>query len=173
MNEIHWPDGLRPGFVDNFVSNEIVVRDLSAAAVFDTLVDTRTWAEQYDNATDIRFHDGPPPYLAPGLRFAFTTFELPVEAEITEFVRPEGDTPGRIAWHGWLGGDPDEPLDVHHAWLFEALPDNRLRLAHPGNPERRPGPRDGRNPAQSHAQQTPGMDRRVGARGRETRGLLK
>ena len=128
MSEIHWPESLRPGFVDNFVSNELVVRELDAATVFDTLVDTRTWAEQYDNATNIRFHDGPPPYLALGLRFAFTTFELPVEAEITEFVRPADDSPGRIAWHGWLGGDPDEPLDVHHAWLFEAMSDNRLRL---------------------------------------------
>lgn len=129
MHAIHWPENLCPGFVDNFVSNEIVVADLSVIAVFETLIDTRTWADQYDNATDVRFHDGELPYLTPDLRFAFTTFGMPVQARITEFVAPKTEADvARIAWHGWLGDDQDESLDVHHAWLFEPLSDRRLRL---------------------------------------------
>ncbi len=129
QHSIHWPNGLVPGDVDNFVSNEIVVAGLTPNAVLDTLIDTRTWARQYDNATDIEFHDGQPPHLTAGLRFQFVTFGLPVQAEITELERATDDSPARIAWHGWTeSDDPNEQLDVHHAWLFEALPGDRLRL---------------------------------------------
>lgn len=129
QHSIHWPNGLVPGEVDNFVSNEIVVAGLTPNAALDTLIDTRTWAAQYDNATDIEFHDGQPPHLTAGLRFQFVTFGLPVQAEITELERATDDSPARIAWHGWTeSDDPNEQLDVHHAWLFEALPGDRLRL---------------------------------------------
>ncbi|MDA3920264.1 MAG: SRPBCC domain-containing protein [Salinisphaera sp.] len=128
QHSIHWPDDLVPGFADNFVSNEIVITDLDPNTVLDTLIDTRTWAEQYDNATDIQFHNGEPPFLNVDLRFQFVTFDLPVQAEVTELERADGNTPARIAWHGWVDGEPEEQLDVYHAWLFEALPDNRVRL---------------------------------------------
>jgi hypothetical protein len=42
-------------------------------------------------------------------------------------VPPQGDQPGRVAWHGWAGED-DTRLDVHHAWLVENLSDGRVRI---------------------------------------------
>ena len=66
--------------------------------------------------------------LAADTRFRFKTFGFPIEAEITEFVAPKGDQPGRLSWHGWAEGDADHRLDVIHAWLLEDLSENRLRI---------------------------------------------
>ena len=63
-----------------------------------------------------------------GSRFRFTTFGLIVEAEVTEYLPPAEGKPARIAWHGWVEGTPGKQLDVLHAWLFEDLPGNRVRM---------------------------------------------
>lgn len=127
-NSIIWPKPYLPGTTDNYVSNEVIVRDLSVAEVWPYLVDTRAWPTYYDNATDIRFHDDSGPKLSAKARFRFTTFGFPVEGEIVEFVPPAPGKPARIAWHGWAEGDADHRLDVHHAWLLEDLPGHRVRI---------------------------------------------
>jgi hypothetical protein len=33
-----------------------------------------------------------------------------------------------VAWHGWVEGDAESRLDVHHAWLLEDLPGGRVRV---------------------------------------------
>lgn len=68
------------------------------------------------------------PELSKGARFRFTTFGFPVEAEVTEYVPPAAGQPARVAWHGWVEGDADHRLDVHHAWLLEDLPGGRPRI---------------------------------------------
>ncbi|WP_445682902.1 SRPBCC domain-containing protein [Radicibacter daui] len=128
MSRIVWPEGYLPGFTDNYVSNEITIAGISAAEVWGCLVDTGLWPAYYSNASDIRFHNGPGPTLFAGARFRFTTFGFPVEAEVTEFEAPSEGKPARIAWHGWVEGDAEGRLDVHHAWLFEDLPHGRVRL---------------------------------------------
>jgi len=121
MNEISWPQGYIPGFTDNYVSNEITVAGLTAAQVWAQLNDTRAWPVYYSNATDILFHDGSGPFLSKGARFRFTTFGFLVEAEVVEYEPPAQGKPARVAWHGWVEGDAQHRLDVHHAWLFEDL----------------------------------------------------
>lgn len=128
MSEIIWPAGYLPGTTDNAVSNEITVADLSVEAVWALLIDTRAWPTYYSNASDIRFYDRSGPLLNAGARFRFTTFGFAVEAEVTEFVAPQPGQPARIAWHGWVEGDAAERLDVHHAWLLEALSGGRVRI---------------------------------------------
>ncbi|MDG4718044.1 MULTISPECIES: SRPBCC domain-containing protein [Thalassospira] len=128
MHSINWPSGFVPGFTDNYVSNEIIVADLTAAEIWDSLDDTSLWPDYYSNVSEIRFHDGTGPKLGLGARFRFTTFGFPVEAEVTEYHHPSHGSPARIAWHGWVVGDADHALDVHHAWLFEDLPNNRVRV---------------------------------------------
>lgn len=128
MHHIHWPDGYQPGTTENYVSNEVIVCGLTAAQTWPCLADTAYWATYYANASEIRFHDGSGPALQRGSRFRFTTFGFPVEAEVTEFEAPAPGRPGRIAWHGWVEGDAEHRLDVHHAWLLEDLPGGRLRL---------------------------------------------
>ena len=66
--------------------------------------------------------------LTDGARFRFTTFGFQVEAEVNEFVPPLAGRAGRIAWHGGCGDDSESRLDVHHAWLIEALADGRVRV---------------------------------------------
>lgn len=113
---------------ENFASNEIIVAGLSVADVWPQLDDTRAWPTYYSNAEDICFHDGSGPELSAGARFRFTTFGFPVEAEVTEHVPPADGQPARVAWHGWVEGDAETRLDVHHAWLFEDLPGGRVRI---------------------------------------------
>lgn len=125
---IVWPARYLPGSTDNYVSNEIFVRNLGAEEVWPYLVDTRAWPTYYDNAREIVFHDDAGPRLVAGSRFRFTTFGFPVESEVTEFVPPQGARPGRLAWHGWVEGDADHRLDVYHAWLIQNLPGHRVRI---------------------------------------------
>ncbi|MDH1011875.1 SRPBCC domain-containing protein [Pseudomonas nicosulfuronedens] len=128
MHEIFWPEGYLPGLTDNFASNEVIVAGLGAAEVWPQLADTRAWPTYYSNVAAIVFHDGSGPRLNLGARFAFKTFGFPIEAEVTEYVPPRDDEPGRVAWHGWAEGDSDTRLDVHHAWLIENLPGGRVRI---------------------------------------------
>jgi len=128
MNAIIWPEEYLPGTTDNYVSNEIIVPGLSAAEVWPSLNNTNAWPVYYSNASEIRFHDGTGPELSLGARFRFTTFGFPVEAEVTEYEPPTKDKPARVAWHGWVEGDAEGRLDVHHAWLLEDLPGGRVRI---------------------------------------------
>ena len=128
MNEIFWPEGYVPGFSDNFASNEVIIAGLSTAEVWPYLSNTKAWPTYYSNASEIRFHNGPGPELSKGARFRFTTFGFPVEAEVTEYEPPAAGKPARVAWHGWVEGDADHRLDVHHAWLIEDLPGGRVRI---------------------------------------------
>ena len=47
---------------------------------------------------------------------------------MVEYEPPSASVPARIAWHGWVEGDADGRLDVHHAWLFEDLLGGRVRI---------------------------------------------
>lgn len=129
MNEIFWPEGYLPGMTDNFVSNEIIIADLSAAQVWNYLHDTAKWESYYSNVADIRFHNVTGPELSQGAHFRFTTFGFPIEAEVLEYEPPADGTPARLAWHGWEEGSKgDDALHVHHAWLLEDLPGGRVRI---------------------------------------------
>lgn len=128
MNAIEWPEQYAPGTTDNYVSNEIIVAGLSVDDVWPFINNTSAWPIYYSNASDIRFHDGTGPELSKGARFRFTTFGFPVEAEVTEYVPPQAGEPARVAWHGWVEGDADARLDVHHAWLLEDLSGGRVRI---------------------------------------------
>lgn len=128
QSAIIWPGDYLPGTTDNFASNEIIVAGLTAREIWAQLNDTTLWPGYYSNAEDIRFHDGSGPLLNPNARFRFTTFGFPVEAQVTEYVPPVDGEAARIAWHGWTEGDANSRLDVIHAWLFEDLPGNRVRI---------------------------------------------
>jgi hypothetical protein len=129
LNEIHWPDDYTPGFTENFASNEVIVRGLTAAEIWPFLSDASRWPTYYANSANILFRDGKGPELENGSRFYFETFGFPVESECVEYVAPTGDEPGRVAWHGWSGTEgADDRLDVHHAWLVEDLPGGRARI---------------------------------------------
>lgn len=128
MNYIIWPEGYIPGESHNFASNEIIVKGITAEEVWEYLFDTSAWPTYYANASDIHFYNESGPRLTENSRFKFTTFGFLVEAQIKEFVAPINGNTGRIAWHGWVEGNENERLDVHHAWLIENLEGNRVRI---------------------------------------------
>lgn len=129
MSDILWPAGFVPGFTDNFCSNEVIVTGLAVAEVWPFLNIPSRWPSYYANSADIRFYDGKGPELAQGVRFYFSTFGFPVEAQVVEHVPPVAWQPARVAWHGWAGEvGADDRLDVHHAWLIEELSGGRLRI---------------------------------------------
>ncbi|HIE5390887.1 TPA: SRPBCC domain-containing protein [Enterobacter cancerogenus] len=128
QSAIIWPNDYLPGTTDNFASNEIIVAGIGVKEVWAQLNDTTLWPTYYSNAQDIRFLDGSGPELYANARFCFTTFGFPVEAQVTEHVPPVEGGAARIAWHGWVEGDANARLDVIHAWLFEDLPGNRVRI---------------------------------------------
>lgn len=128
LNEINWPHDYLPGTTDNFASNEIIVKGITAADVFDNLIDTSIWASYYNNVADIHFYASDAPKLKADTRFRFSTFGFPIEAQVVEFEPPADGNPGRLAWHGWAEGDAEHRLDVIHAWLLEDLPEGRVRI---------------------------------------------
>ncbi|WP_432042323.1 SRPBCC domain-containing protein [Streptomyces cadmiisoli] len=129
QNAINWPVKYLPGTGDNFVSNEVIVKDLRAASVWRYLVDTGSWESYYDNVADIAFPDGDGPVLRDGVRFRFATFgRPPLDARVVEFQVPAEGLPGRLSWTARQGARPEERLDVLHAWLVEDLPGDRVRV---------------------------------------------
>lgn len=129
MSDIVWPAGYVPGFTDNYCSNEVIVRGLSTADIWPFLNEPLRWPTYYKNSADIRFYDGKGPELESNLRFFFSTFGFPVEAQVVEHVAPVEGQPARVAWHGWAGEEgTDDRLDVHHAWLIEDLSGGRVRI---------------------------------------------
>ncbi|WP_274969859.1 hypothetical protein [Lachnoanaerobaculum orale] len=48
LNEIKWPDGYLPGTTDNFTSNEIIAKVITAKDVFEGLIDTSICASNIE-----------------------------------------------------------------------------------------------------------------------------
>lgn len=129
MNSIVWQKDYIPGYTDNFVSNEMIIKNLSLNAVWENLINTSVWDKYYSNMADVEFYNQEDFYLKEGSRFKFKTFGFPIEAQIIEFIPSFDGEPARIAWHGWNEVEnPDERLDVVHAWLIEELAGNRVRI---------------------------------------------
>lgn len=130
MSEIVWPVRFTPGTTDNFVSNEVIVAELKAADVWPLLTDTSKWESCYGDVSDITFPESElGPLLEEGSRFSFATLGFSsLQAQVVEFQDPSGGKPGRLAWRAWQEGDQNTSLDVHHAWLLEDLPGERLRV---------------------------------------------
>lgn len=128
MYAIHWPEKYLPGTTDNFVSNEVIVKGLTAATVWQFLNNTSFWCSYYKNVSEIGFAAGQGPELAAGLDFRFKTFVFPVQARVVEWVPPAAGEPGRLAWTGLIAPGQLDELDVLHAWLIEDLPGGRVRV---------------------------------------------
>jgi hypothetical protein len=129
QNAINRPEKYLPGTGDNLVSNEVIVKGLTAAQTWHHLTDTSTWASYYDNVADISFPQGNAPELKDGIVFSFGTFGFPpLDAHVVELQAPAEGVPGRLSWTAKQDGTPEQQLDVLHAWLVEDLPGRRVRI---------------------------------------------
>lgn len=131
QNAIIWPSRFRPGFVDNWVSNEVIEANLSAADIWPLLATITKWESYYLNCSQI----APPqhgPTLQRGDVFKFATFGLPqLSCSVEECVEPAAGVPGRLAWRGWMDGDgagENLAAEAYHAWLVEDLDGGRVRI---------------------------------------------
>jgi hypothetical protein len=126
---IFWPDKFLPGTTDNYVSNEIIVKGLSAADIWPLLADITKWETYYSNASQIT-----PPASGPVLKqndnFSFSTFGFPpLPCKVIEAIPPSPGKPARIAWLAVHDqGDEETFIEVYHAWLIEDLEHDRVRV---------------------------------------------
>jgi hypothetical protein len=125
---IFWPPKYLPGTTDNFVSNEVIVANLSASQIWPFLADITKWESYYSNCSQIT----PPssgPFLSQGDKFSFSTFGFPpLPSEVLESVAPTTGKPGRLAWRAENEGDEESKIDVYHAWIVEDLEGGRVRI---------------------------------------------
>ena len=124
LSSIIWPERLLPGTTDNFVSNEVIARNLTAQQIWELLADISKWKTYYKNCDQIT----PPAsgsYLKEGNVFKFSTFGFPpLTCTVKESVVPKEGTAGRIAWYS----ETDEGLEIYHAWIIEEVSHNRVRV---------------------------------------------
>ncbi|MET9732072.1 SRPBCC domain-containing protein [Streptomyces sp. NPDC006458] len=132
QNAINWPEKYLPGTGDNFVSNEVIVRGVTAAQAWRPLTDTSAWASYNANITHVTFPEGGGPVLKDGVVFTFDPVGFPAvrtqHARVVEFQAPSTGVPGRVSWVADQDGPPEERLEVLHAWLVEDLPGGRVRV---------------------------------------------
>ena len=108
---VRWPARYSPATTPVYVRNEL---DMEAPAgdVWAWLVRAQLWPAWYENAAHVRFVDGAPPDLGPGVRFRWKTFGVTLESRVLEFVPAE-----RIAWDARGFG-----VDAYHAWVIVETP---------------------------------------------------
>lgn len=125
---ITWPDRYIPGTTDNWVSNEVIAKDLSATQIWALLADITKWTSYYWNSAEIT----PPKsglMLAKGDSFSFSTFGFPpLPCTVEESTAPSSSQPGRLAWQAITEGEGGETIYVYHAWVVEDLAGGRVRI---------------------------------------------
>jgi uncharacterized protein YndB with AHSA1/START domain len=115
--EIHWPEGFDPSQADLFSHNELTIA-ASCERVWSHIVDAAKWPEWYPNSKEVRITSGGN-ILSAGAVFRWTTFGLPLESRVNEFV-PHS----RIGWYGYA---PGTPPSFYHTWYLK--PDGEGCLA--------------------------------------------
>jgi uncharacterized protein YndB with AHSA1/START domain len=106
--DIHWPDGFDPEKADLFSHNSLVI-NASCEQVWSRIVDAAKWPQWYPNSKDVKFVSRGP-VLQNGSVFRWTTFDLPLESRINEFVPYS-----RI---GWFGYAPGAVPSFYHTWYL-------------------------------------------------------
>lgn len=123
---IIWPEKFLPGTTDNYVSNEVIAKGLTAVQIWALLADLSKWESYYKNCQQIT-----PPATGPLLQqddhFHFSTFGFPpLDAYVRESVAPSSGVAGRLAWYAPV--NLEEGIEVYHAWIVEDLPGGRVRV---------------------------------------------
>ncbi len=106
--DIHWPTGFDPERADLFSHNELVIH-ASCERVWKHIVDADKWPQWYPNSKDVHIV-GNSPVLAQGTVFRWTTFGLPLESKINEYVPTT-----RIGWYGYA---PGAAPTFYHTWYL-------------------------------------------------------
>ncbi|KAK8071182.1 hypothetical protein PG997_011385 [Apiospora hydei] len=140
QSAIIWPEHFLPGTTDNFVSNEVIAKGLTARQIWDLLANISKWESYYKNVSQITEPESGP-ILKKGDVFKFSTFGFPVLTNASRRRRlkkchqqqkgeqQQQQQPCRIAWSAKLDApNPEESVEVYHAWLVEDLEGGRVRI---------------------------------------------
>lgn len=103
------------------------------------LIRAALWPTWYRNSHRVRFLEGPPPDLALGTRFRWTTFSVRIESRVLELepgerIAWDARGPGVRAYHAWLlrktaSGTHVQTEETQHGWaarLGSLLMPNRM-----------------------------------------------
>ncbi|RUL65764.1 hypothetical protein EKH79_03370 [Dyella dinghuensis] len=107
-HDIHWPNGFDPEKADLFSHNELVIH-ASCERVWKHIIDADKWPQWYPNSKDVRII-GISPVLVQGTVFRWTTFGLPLESKVNEYVPYS-----RIGWYGYT---PGTRPTFYHTWYL-------------------------------------------------------
>lgn len=119
---IVWPLKYQPGTTDNFISNEIIAKDVTAAQVWAVLSNLTTHKDCSNGfVTSSRLSRVPQISKGDGLYFDIDGY--PYDCIVKECVAPE-----RLAWctkDSWVEAVGE---DFYQAWLIESLEVGRVRI---------------------------------------------
>jgi uncharacterized protein YndB with AHSA1/START domain len=106
--DIHWPKGFTPAEADLFSHNEVLI-NASCERVWRHIVEATKWPQWYPNAKAVQvLGDGA--VLESNRVFRWTTFGLPLESRINEFVP--------FSRIGWFGYAPGTAPSFYHTWYL-------------------------------------------------------
>lgn len=105
---IHWPEGFNPETADLFSHNALLIH-ASCEKVWSHIVDAKKWPQWYPNAKDVALLSGET-VLGEATAWRWTTFGLPIESRVHEFVPYT-----RLGWYGFA---PGAKPSFYHTWLL-------------------------------------------------------
>ena len=106
--DIHWPQGFDPKEADLFSHNELSI-NAKCERIWQHIIEATKWPEWYPNSKSVHIV-GDGTTLNDGTVFRWTTFGLPLESRINEFVPYS-----RIGWYGYK---PGTAPTFYHTWLL-------------------------------------------------------
>jgi hypothetical protein len=107
--DIHWPAGFTPDDADLFSHNELLIH-ARCERVWRHLVEATEWPHWYPNSSGVEVLGDGGSVLKDNSIFRWTTFRLPLESRINEFMPFN-----RI---GWFGYTPGEAPSFYHTWYL-------------------------------------------------------
>jgi hypothetical protein len=108
--DIHWPDGFTPADADLFSHNELLIH-ASCERVWKHIVEATRWPQWYPNSSSVEILGDGDSVLKDDTVFRWTTFGLPLESRINEFVP--------FSRIGWFGYAPGTAPSFYHTWYLQ------------------------------------------------------
>ena len=132
--DIHWPEGFNPSQADLFSHNALLI-NASCERIWGHIVDATKWPQWYPNSKDVRIDGGD--VLKEGDVFHWSTFGLPLESKVNEFVPYT-----RIGWYGYAPGTaPTLGRRKFESSRTSCLTDGALKVARVAHDAARSRPR--------------------------------
>jgi uncharacterized protein YndB with AHSA1/START domain len=115
--EIHWPNGFTPADADLFSHNELLI-NARCERVWRHIVEATKWPKWYPNSSGVEILADGGSELKDNTVFRWTTFGLPLESRINEFVP--------FSRIGWFGYAPGTTPSFYHTWYLKPEGDGCL-----------------------------------------------